>query len=138
DPETAFWNTYKMVADEHDKELHEIYSTDLDTSIIFAGLFSAVTLAFIIQVQPELQPDPNENNQALLRILIHAVNGSIFSDPDLILTGPPAIIVAVQSLLYISSFSTLLVALLAVLGRQWLMSYRAVGSRGTVEERGLK
>ncbi|KAJ6571965.1 hypothetical protein B0H19DRAFT_1131954 [Mycena capillaripes] len=108
DAKTAFWNTYKMVADEHDKEVHEIYSSDLDTSIIFAGLFSAVTSAFIIQGQPELQQDPREIDQALLRILIHAVNGSVFSQSDILLpewTGPSAITVVVQSLLYISLFS---------------------------------
>ncbi|KAJ7857879.1 hypothetical protein B0H13DRAFT_1446131, partial [Mycena leptocephala] len=122
DAKTAFWNAYKMVADDHDKELHDIYNSDLDASIIFAGLFSAVTSAFIILVQPDLQPNPPEMDQALLRILIHAVNGSVFSESDILLpkwTGPPVIIVVVQSLLYISLCSTLLVALLAVLGRQW-------------------
>ncbi|KAJ7701693.1 hypothetical protein B0H16DRAFT_1640609 [Mycena metata] len=41
-------------------------------------------------------------------------------------------------MLYISLFTTLLAALLAVLGKQWIMYYSAAGSRGTVEERGLE
>jgi hypothetical protein len=40
-------------------------------------------------------------------------------------------------LLYISLGSTLLAALLAVLGKQWLMYYSAPGERGTMEARGL-
>ncbi|KAJ7106213.1 hypothetical protein C8R44DRAFT_987368 [Mycena epipterygia] len=41
DKKTKFWNLYKTLADEHDKEFLQKYSTDLDTSLIFAGLFSA-------------------------------------------------------------------------------------------------
>ncbi|KAJ6589443.1 hypothetical protein B0H19DRAFT_1303676 [Mycena capillaripes] len=97
DKKTAFWTTYMRLADEHDKEFQLKYSTDLDAALIFAGLFSAVSSAFIIQIQTQLTPDA------------------------------PTIIVAVQGLLYTSLFTTLLAALLAVLG-----------SRGTIEERGLE
>ncbi|KAJ7670666.1 hypothetical protein DFH06DRAFT_918369, partial [Mycena polygramma] len=85
------------------------YSTDLDTALIFAGLFSAVDSAFIIQIQPDIQPH-----------------------------GTPLIILVAQNLLYVSLFSTLLAALLAVLGKQWLMHYMAAGERGTIEARGLE
>ncbi|KAJ7769428.1 hypothetical protein B0H16DRAFT_1881955 [Mycena metata] len=106
DKKTAFWNSYMKLADEHDKEFQEKYSTDLDTALIFSGLFSAVASAFVIQIEPQLTMDP------------------------------PKIIVVVQCLLYASLFTTLLAALLAVLGKQWLMYYQAAGSRGTIDERG--
>ncbi|KAJ7186432.1 hypothetical protein C8R46DRAFT_1057179 [Mycena filopes] len=96
------------LADEYDKEFQQKYSTDLDTALIFAGLFSAVSSAFIIQIEPQL------------------------------IGTPPTIIVVAQSMLYISLFATLLAALLAVLGKQWIMYYQAAGSRGTIEERGLE
>ncbi|KAJ7659218.1 hypothetical protein DFH06DRAFT_437967 [Mycena polygramma] len=108
DKKTTFWISYMKVADEHDKEFQQKYSTDLDVALIFAGLFSAVSSAFIIQIQPLLVPEA------------------------------PTIIVAVQGLLYTSLFTTLLAALLAVLGKQWVMHYQAAGSRGTIEERGLE
>ncbi|KAJ7759597.1 hypothetical protein B0H16DRAFT_1533867, partial [Mycena metata] len=96
---------YMKLADEHDKEFQQKYSTDLDTALIFVRIpiFSA-----FIQIEPKLESDA------------------------------PSIIVAVQSLLYISLFTTLLAALLAVLGKQWVMHYQAAGSRGTMEERGLE
>ncbi|KAJ7670707.1 hypothetical protein DFH06DRAFT_140826 [Mycena polygramma] len=109
DKNTAFWTAYKTLADEHDKEFQQKYSTDLDTSLIFAGLFSAVDSAFIIQIQPDIQPH-----------------------------GTPLVILVAQNLLYVSLFSTLLAALLAVLGKQWLMYYMAAGERGTIEARGLE
>ncbi|KAJ7921677.1 hypothetical protein B0H13DRAFT_2414846 [Mycena leptocephala] len=111
DKKTAFWTSYMKLADEHDKEFQQKYSTDLDTALIFAGLFSAVSSAFIIQIQPQpTQPIPT--------LTVNTI--------------------AVLSLLYISLFTTLLAALLAVLGKQWIMYYQAAGSRGTIEERGLE
>ncbi|KAJ7641236.1 hypothetical protein FB45DRAFT_676657, partial [Roridomyces roridus] len=74
-----------------------------------AGLFSAVSSAFIIQIQPQLSFDT-----------------------------PSIKVIVAQSMLYISLFTTLLAALLAVLGKQWIMSYQAAGSRGTMEARGLE
>ncbi|KAJ6485353.1 hypothetical protein C8R47DRAFT_537305 [Mycena vitilis] len=108
DKKTNFWTAYMKVADEHDKEFQQRYSTELDVALIFAGLFSAVSSAFIILIQPQLTPDAPTN------------------------------IVAVQGLLYTSLFTTLLAALLAVLGKQWVMHYQAAGSRGTIAERGLE
>ncbi|KAJ7348098.1 hypothetical protein DFH08DRAFT_1080238 [Mycena albidolilacea] len=109
DKKTDFWNLYKTLADEHDKEFHQRYSTDLDTTLIFAGLFSAIDSAFILQVQPQIQ-----------------------------LHDTPLVLVVAQSLFYISLGSTLLAALLAVLGKQWLMFYSAAGERGTMEARCLE
>ncbi|KAJ7670642.1 hypothetical protein DFH06DRAFT_140035 [Mycena polygramma] len=78
-------------------------------SLHSAGLFSAVDSAFIIQIQPDIQPH-----------------------------GTPLVILVAQNLLYVSLGSTLLAALLAVLGKQWLMIYMAAGERGTIEARGLE
>ncbi|KAJ7830369.1 hypothetical protein B0H13DRAFT_1915968 [Mycena leptocephala] len=105
------------LADEFDKEVQRKYGNDLDTSLIFAGLFSAVSSAFIIQIQPELQPDPKI--QALLGLLVQNITAAPVSLP----TRPTTIAIIAQSLLYFSLFSALLAALLAVLGKQWLLHY---------------
>ncbi|KAJ7447485.1 hypothetical protein FB451DRAFT_973580, partial [Mycena latifolia] len=121
DNRTSFWGLYKTLADEYDKEFLQKYMADLDTSLIFAGLFSAVASAFIILIQPELQPDPNDMN-ALMRILAHTVNSTVFSGTDILLPTsfhPPHLVVVAQSLLFVSLCLTLLAAFLAVLGKQW-------------------
>ncbi|KAJ7866117.1 hypothetical protein B0H13DRAFT_1573155, partial [Mycena leptocephala] len=107
--------------------------------LLQAGLFSAVSSAFIIQIQPELQTDPNTTTQALLGLLVENITG-VAPPPALLAqpTGPATIIIIAQCLLYFSLFSTLLAALLAVLGKQWLLHYDSVGERGTIEERGLE
>ncbi|KAJ7763475.1 hypothetical protein B0H16DRAFT_1527938 [Mycena metata] len=122
DNKTVFWTAYKTLADEYDKDIQRKYGNDLDTTLIFAGLFSAVSSAFIIQIQPELQPAS----------LVQNITSMAISN------APPTIIVVAQSFLYFSLFSTLLAALLAVLGKQWLLQYDSVGERGTIAERGLE
>ncbi|KAJ6560795.1 hypothetical protein DFH09DRAFT_508684, partial [Mycena vulgaris] len=139
DKKTAFWTAYKTLADEFDREFQRKYGDDLDTSLIFAGLFSAVTSAFIIQIQPKLQPDPSATTQTLLLALVQNITGSTPAGLQIAEgTGPATIIVVAQSLLYFSLMSTLLAALLAVLGKQWLLHYDSVGKKGTIEERGLE
>jgi hypothetical protein len=61
-----------------------------------------------------------------MRILVHAVNASLFPDADpssVTWTGPPAGTVAVQSLLYASLATSLFAAFLAMLGKQWVNRY---------------
>ena len=105
-----------------------------------AGLFSAVTSAFIIEVNSQLQPDPNEETAALLRVLIHKVDNTTFGDNVPTVpqpwTGPPHVIVHVQAILFASLAASLFSALLAMLGKQWLNRYASVDVRGSIVERG--
>ncbi|KAJ7203158.1 hypothetical protein GGX14DRAFT_399119 [Mycena pura] len=141
DIKTTFWNAYKPLADEFDKEFKDKYGTNLDTSLIFAGLFSAVSSAFIIQIQPQLQPDPNVITQGLLLHLVQNLTGSVppgIQVPMPASDGVHSMVVIAQSFLYFSLFSTLLAALLAVLAKQWLLHYDSAGERGSMEDRGLE
>ncbi|KAJ7688859.1 hypothetical protein B0H17DRAFT_1135398 [Mycena rosella] len=121
DKNIAFWTVYGKLAGEFDKEFQRKYGNDLDTSFIFAGLFSAVSSSFIIQIQPELQPDPNEATQALLMVLVQNMTGSVIPSLTPGQLGAPTMIVVAQTLLYFSLLSTLLAGLLAVLGKQCLL-----------------
>jgi len=61
-----------------------------------------------------------------MRILIHNMNNSLFPDADpssVAWTGPPPVIVTVQSLLYASLTTSLFAAFLAMLGKQWVNLY---------------
>ena len=104
-----------------------------------AGLFSAVTSAFIIQVSSGLQPDPNEETAALLRVLIYKVDNTTFGDSVPTIpqpwTGPPRMIVQVQAILFASLAASLFSAFLAMLGKQWLNRYASVDMRGSAIER---
>ena len=94
--------------------------------------------AFIVQVQPQLQPDPNEETAALLRVLIYKIDNTTFGGDIPTLpqwNGPPRTVTNVQSLLYASLSTALLSAFLAMLGKQWLNRYASVDMRGSAIER---
>ena len=103
-----------------------------------AGLFSAVAATFITQVDSQLQPDPNDETHALLRILIHKIDNTTFGNEVPALpnwTGPPRSVVHVQAILFASLAVSLFSAFLAMLGKQWLNRYDSTDMRGTVVER---
>ena len=97
-----------------------------------------MTSAFIIQVHSQLQPDPNEETAALLRVLIHKIDNTTFGGDVPALpqwTGPPRTATQVQCILYTSLAASLLSAFLAMLGKQWLNRYASIDMRGSAIER---
>ena len=101
-------------------------------------MFSAVASAFIIDVDPQLQPDPNADTAALLRVLIYKIDKTTFGDNVPTLpqwTGPPPAMVYVQAMLFASLAASLFAAFLAILGKQWLIRYDSTDMRGSVIER---
>ena len=98
-----------------------------------------MTSAFIIEVNSQLRPDPNDETAALLRILVYNANRTIFGDNVPTLppqwTGPPRTTVQVQAILYASLAASLFSAFLAMLGKQWLNRYMSTDMRGTAIER---
>ena len=94
--------------------------------------------AFIIEVNSELKPDPNDETAALLRVLLYKIDNTTFGKdvpPLPQWSGPPHAIVQVQAVLFASLAASLLSALLAVLGKQWLNRYDSADVKGTTVER---
>ena len=101
-----------------------------------AGLFSAVTTAFIVEVNSGPKPDPNEETAALLRFLAYKADNTIFKTVSSIpqWTGPPRATVQVQAILFASLTASLFSAFLATLGKQWLNRYASVDLQPSVIE----
>jgi hypothetical protein len=144
DPKLDFYTMYKRETMEYDTEYMQKYNDDLNTTLIFvrfhvpivttqhsqrsqAGLFSAVSSAFVIAVQPKLEADHTERSEAYLRAILLSLNRSIVPDEDPVApsawNGPPAEIVTTSDLLYASLLMSLLAAFVAMLGKQWLNRY---------------
>ena len=102
-----------------------------------AGLFSAVASAFVMEVNSELKPDPNEETAALLRVLIYKIDNTTFNDVPIVpqWTGPSRAATQVQAILFARLAASLLSALVAMLGIQWLNQYASVNVRGSAVER---
>jgi hypothetical protein len=97
-----------------------------------------VASAFVIQVQPQLQPDPNEETAALLRVLLYKMDNTTFGSEIPTIprwTGPPHTIVQAQAMLYASLTVSLFSAFFAMLGKQWLNRYDSADVRGSAIER---
>ena len=164
-PRMEFYNKFQREMEEHDRDFEKRYDEDLNTTLIFvsvytcarggvvrnrlepnayrgcfvqSGLFSAVTSAFIIDVQSDLKPDYEEMNNRLLEMLLNATTGnspagSVVSAPRW--PGPDPVIVQVQSILYATLSATLLASFLAMLGKQWLNRYRQSETHGSAVDR---
>jgi len=116
----------------------QMYDEDLNTTLTFAGLFSAVSSAFVIDVQSKLEPDSSRWSEAYLRAILLSLNRPIAPNEDPAAppawNGPPAEIVSTSDLLYASFLVSLLAAFVAMSGKQWLNRYlRHAG--GSVIER---
>ncbi|KAF9653348.1 hypothetical protein BDM02DRAFT_3182878 [Thelephora ganbajun] len=127
DPRLDFYTMYNREATGYDTDYVKKYDDDLNTTLIFAGLFSAVSSAFVIGVQPKLEPDPNEQSVALLRVILLTLNRSAILGETPVVPPvwkhPPSKIVTVTCLMYASLLMSLLAAFVAMLGKQWLNRY---------------
>ncbi|KAH8081335.1 hypothetical protein BXZ70DRAFT_901246 [Cristinia sonorae] len=136
-----FWNRYNQEADEYDREFLERYKEDMNTTMIFSGLFTAVGATIASMTVSGLSQDPNVVTQTILLNVVLLLNATSGSQPQglpiPVWEGPSASIVWFQTLLYASLVCSLMAALGAVLAIQWLSRYKAVDERGTVEHRGM-
>ncbi|THH26330.1 hypothetical protein EUX98_g7859 [Antrodiella citrinella] len=133
------WSRYKTLADEYDKDLVERYREDMETSSIFAGLFSAVVATVAGMTLPTLSADPNLKTQVVLQAILHSLDPTAGNPAEVASSvawnGPSISVLWVQSLLYASLTCSLFAALGSVMGRQWLGKYSSVGEHGTLEDR---
>ncbi|KAG2064725.1 hypothetical protein BDR04DRAFT_980213, partial [Suillus decipiens] len=124
DNRSRFLAAYKKVAEEHDDEFLEQYNGNMDVMLIFSGLFSAVSAAFIVSMESNLSPDPDDTTHALLTQLVLIGLGNLTaagSTPAAPAStwSPPIASIRIQSIAYASLSFSLLAAFGAVLGKQW-------------------
>ncbi|KAG2046550.1 hypothetical protein BDR06DRAFT_174837 [Suillus hirtellus] len=133
-----FWTIYEREAGYHVEEFLEKHKGDMDIVLIFSGLFSAVSTTFIVSLQSALSPDETKMTNALLKLLIHTLDNTTFDgrQPDLPQwNGPGETEIWIQCLMYASLSTSLIAALGAVLGKQWLGHFVRCG-RGPIDVRG--
>ena len=85
-----------------------------------AGLLSAVTAVFIVNIQSGLKPDYAEMSFAVLQVVAGTAPASSGSPQW---NGPDKTVVRVQAILYSSLCASFTAAFVAILGRQWLNHY---------------
>ncbi|KAG8923705.1 hypothetical protein FRC01_012461 [Tulasnella sp. 417] len=130
-----FWNRYEKLADQSDKEMSKNLNGNLDVLLIFAGLFSAVNTAFISLSIPSLSPDSSDETNNLLRLLVLRVDNGTLSPTDLSPPFSPAPSSVIANCFLLSSLCfSLLAAVGAMLGKEWLQNYDRTAQPGLLEE----
>ncbi|KAG2133332.1 hypothetical protein DEU56DRAFT_419998 [Suillus clintonianus] len=130
DVRSRFWTIHKRVAEEHDGEFLERYTSDMDIVLVFSVLFSAVSTSFIVAMESSLSPDPSDTTNALLTQLVQIGFGNIDAagiEPVAPASAwsPPMSTVRIQAIAYASLCLSLLAAFGAMLGKQWLGYYKS-------------
>ncbi|KAK1235341.1 hypothetical protein PQX77_001442 [Marasmius sp. AFHP31] len=98
------------------------WKDDIDTLLVFAGLFSAVVTAFTIESYKWLQEAPEDTTVTLLKQISQQLNGTSVPDPDEFTVSSS--VVAINVLWFLSLIIALVDALFALLCKQWLREHR--------------
>ncbi|KAK1231490.1 hypothetical protein PQX77_005389 [Marasmius sp. AFHP31] len=98
------------------------WKEDIDTLLVFAGLFSAVVTAFTIESYQWLREAPEDTTVALLKQISQQMNGT--SVPELDTFAVSSSDVAINVLWFLSLIIALVDALFALLCKQWLREHR--------------
>ncbi|KAJ6541917.1 hypothetical protein B0H19DRAFT_1268853 [Mycena capillaripes] len=147
DPSEHMWSVYMVQAEKHNKVLVECWKADMNSILIFAGLFSGSLTTFIIESYRTLSPanpDPNQATLALaLQLILAQSNGlnhtlpsplsSPSSQPPFV---PPTSALICNTLWFLSLGFSLICALSATLVDQWARNYiLATESRPSLNKR---
>ncbi|KAF9024720.1 hypothetical protein BDZ89DRAFT_954465, partial [Hymenopellis radicata] len=132
-PNARAWRVYVEEAAAFDENLVGQSRDGLDVMLVFAGLFSAVVTSFLVQVSQNLQADFSEMSALLLHDLLVVQLAMVDGSTTVNVTTPsinpaqkfePDVIdVWINGLWVVSLTTSLVVALAAVLVKQWLHRY---------------
>ncbi|KAK6984100.1 hypothetical protein R3P38DRAFT_375268 [Favolaschia claudopus] len=125
------WAVYVGEAEKYDKGLVQSWKSDMEGMLIFAGLFSAVLTAFLVESYKTLNRDPEDLTVLLLaRIseqIVASVNGSASAIPLPLKfdndRGPTPAALACNALWFLSLGLSLSCALIATLLEQWAREF---------------
>ncbi|KAK7030312.1 hypothetical protein VNI00_014234 [Paramarasmius palmivorus] len=113
------------------------YKEDIDTLLVFAGLFSAIVTAFLIESYQWLQEDPKDTTVVILTQIFHQLNASSIQEPEPF--TPDASSIRINCFWFLSLIFSLTSALFGLLCKQWLQEHqRDVPTRTPGEDLALR
>ncbi|CAL1698962.1 unnamed protein product [Somion occarium] len=130
------WTNISQFLQAHDHRVVQDQKEDIDTLLVFAGLFSAVLTAFNIELYKGLQPDPQAASAYFLSQLALQVNNSA-TNAALAAQFQPSetssASVRINALMFVSLLLSLITASVGILVKQWFRAYLRLESGDAVE-----
>ncbi|KAJ7643061.1 hypothetical protein DFH06DRAFT_933896, partial [Mycena polygramma] len=126
------WKLYMDQAKISDDNLANTFNSDLDPLLIFAGLFSAILSAFLIEIRKGLQEDLQTITNTLLTVLIeNQRNATPALAPTAPAFAPSSSSRWVNGLWFSSLMFSLMSALGASLAKGWITQFSSSVSGST-------
>ncbi|KAG9006517.1 hypothetical protein FRB93_008645 [Tulasnella sp. JGI-2019a] len=130
----AFWSEYDVLADAYDKSMARALNTDLDSLLVFAGLFSGVNSTALFYSTGGLSANPVDETNALLRLLVTQSSNGTLAGSGVSKFVLDTAAVRMNAFFAASLVTSLLAAFGAVVGKQWLIHYSQTGQVGELEK----
>ncbi|KAF9558291.1 hypothetical protein CPC08DRAFT_639232 [Agrocybe pediades] len=139
-PDGDLWEIALEPLMKREREQCDAWKEEVQNLLIFAGLFSAVVTAFVIESYKTLHADPQDTMVTLLsHILVRLENGSATGSPTSSLPSSQVTFVPdksaerINSFWFISLVLSLATALIGIISLQWLREYRSYANFNSEE-----
>ncbi|KAF4618840.1 hypothetical protein D9613_009696 [Agrocybe pediades] len=139
-PEGDIWEIALEPLMKIERAQCDAWKEEVQNLLIFAGLFSAVVTAFVIESYKTLQVDPQDTMVSLLsQMLVRMENGTaIGSPPAPTLFNPPPFVPnrsaeRINIFWFISLIFSLATALIGIISLQWLREYQSYANFNSEE-----
>ncbi|KAI0352099.1 hypothetical protein OH77DRAFT_816862 [Trametes cingulata] len=124
----AAWTNCAKALQQHDQHMVQGWKEDVDSLLVFAGLFSAVVTAFNVEAYKLLQEDPDEKVASLLGQISLQLAASAAATPRASDASGSAFAADTRSIrINVLWFSSLVLSLVSasigILTKQWLREY---------------
>uniref|UniRef100_A0A0W0G9E2 DUF6535 domain-containing protein n=1 Tax=Moniliophthora roreri TaxID=221103 RepID=A0A0W0G9E2_MONRR len=125
------WKECLKRVDKHDEERCRGWREDIDTLLVFAGLFSAVVTAFSVESYQWLDDGPDDATAHILYIIAASLNTTGLSVPEPEEFVPSASAVRINAYWFLSLTLSLTAVLVGILCKQWIREHRRDPSQYT-------
>ncbi|KAI3614343.1 hypothetical protein WG66_000277 [Moniliophthora roreri] len=118
------WEKLMAEVAKYDSGMVKDWKEDIDTLLVFAGLFSAVVTAFVIESYQWLSEDPTDTTVAILVQISMQLNTSQSIIPERVQFEPDASSIRINCFWFLSLVFSLTSALFGLLCKQWLREHQ--------------
>ncbi|KAJ7595409.1 hypothetical protein C8J56DRAFT_383109 [Mycena floridula] len=135
------WDNVTVAVNKYDDDKVKDWNNDIDTVLIFAGLFSAVVTAFVIESYQWLSEDPSNKAVRILSQLSEHLGTANIAPEDQAPFKVDFRSIRINSFWFLSLLLALSAASTGILAKQWLREYRrdaALSSKQSLALRQLR